>query len=460
MSHYFPHTPADKEEMLRRCGVESVDDLYADVPEQLRFKGDYNLPPRMSEEEIRRFFSDLAAKNIVQTCFAGGGYYDHYIPAVVDYIVSRSEFLTAYTPYQPEVSQGTLRYIFEYQSMMASLTGMDVSNASMYDGPTAVAEALIMAVASARKKSRVLVSKTLNPIYRKVIYTYARYHSVFVDNIPEKDGVTNLQSMAKMLGEGDVAAVILPLVNDFGVIEDYTGVAETVHAAKALLVMTSYASDLGVLKSPGEWGADIAAGEAQSLGLPMSFGGPGLGYLCCRKALMRKLPGRIAGATSDGAGRRVFVLTLQAREQHIRREKATSNICSNQGVMTLCAAVYLSLMGSAGLREVNEISCEKAHYLARRLEATGVMKLKYPDLPFLNEFVMKWTADQDSFDNFALSDETVNPGLIMGDDEIKICVTEKRTLEEIDAYVERLKGILLAFGAGNKNVESSVDLPK
>lgn len=442
-SQYFPHTPEDIAAMLERCGVGSLDDLYADVPASLRLKGDYDILPRMSEDEVRKFFKALAGENSRLTCFAGGGFYDHYAPAVIDYITSRSEFLTAYTPYQPEISQGTLQYIFEYQSMMASLTGLEVSNASMYDGTTALAEAMLMAVAHAKKRNRVLVSKTLNPIYRKVLYTYARYHGVIVDNIPEKDGVTDLVKMEKMLADGGVAAVILPTPNYFGILEDYTGVADTVHAAKALLIMTAPASALGAIKSPGEWGADIAAGEAQSLGMPLGFGGPYLGYLCCTKALMRKLPGRIVGATTDASGQRVFVLTLQAREQHIRRDKATSNICSNQGLMALYVAVYLSLMGPDGLREVNEISCEKAHYLAKRLEETGAMELKYPDKPFLNEFVMKWKLDTERFDNYALDNlGGIFPGLILDDNEIMICVTERRSLDELDAYIERVREII------------------
>ncbi len=321
--------------MLERCGMHSLDELYSDVPESLKLKRDYNLQPQMSEKEVRDYFNDLAERNQPLTCFAGAGFYDHYAPAVVQSIISRSEFLTAYTPYQPEISQGTLQYIFEYQTMMSQLAGLDVSNASMYDGTTAVAEAMMMAVASSRKKNRVLVSATVNPIYREVIDTYAHYHGIAVDTIPESDGITDLNAMAEMLQKGDVAGVILPSPNYYGILEDFTGVAETVHAAKALLIMTSPASALGVIRTPGEWGADIAAGEAQSLGMPLNFGGPYLGYMCCTQALLRKLPGRIVGETKDAEGRTAYVLTLQAREQHIRRDKATSNICSNQGLMSL-----------------------------------------------------------------------------------------------------------------------------
>lgn len=439
MTHrYFPHTPGDIKDMLQRCGMKDLDELYADLPADLRLKTDYNLPPQMSEKEVRDFFNDLASKNHPLTCFAGAGFYDHYAPAVTQSIISRSEFLTAYTPYQPEISQGTLQYIFEYQSMMSQLTGLEVSNASMYDGTTAVAEAVLMAVANARKKSRVLLSATLNPIYKEVTETYAHYHGITVDIVPEKDGETDKEAMYRMLEAGDVAAVVLPTPNFYGILEDYTGVADKVHAAKALLIMTAPASALGVIKSPGEWGADIAAGEAQSLGMPLSFGGPYLGYLCCNKTLMRKLPGRIVGATKDADGRRVFVLTLQAREQHIRRDKATSNICSNQGVMALYAAIYLSLMGEKGLREVNELSYSGAHYLASKLVETGAFELKYPGKPFLNEFVVKFKGEVKLLDFFEVCTSCGSlPGVMLSDDELLVCVTENRTKDELDRYIKR-----------------------
>lgn len=439
MSHrYFPHTQADIEEMLAKCGLKSLDELFADIPEQLKLGRPYSLPEQMSERQVRDFFEELATLNQPLTCFAGAGFYDHYQPAVIPAILSRSEFLTAYTPYQPEISQGTLQYIFEYQTMMTQLTGLDVSNASMYDGTTAVAEAMLMAVAHARKRRRVLVSATLSPVYREVIDTYAHYADVKVDTIPEKGGVTDLDAMRAMLAEGDVAGVILPTPNFYGILEDYTGVADDVHAAKALLIMTAPASALGVVKSPGEWGADIAAGEAQSLGMPLSFGGPGLGYMCCTKALIRKLPGRIVGATVDAAGQRVFVLTLQAREQHIRRDKATSNICSNQGLMALYASVYLSLMGPKGLREVNELGCAGAHYLAEKLVETGSFELVYPDKPFLNEFLVKFKGSVSLADFIEVSTAAgCMPGVRIGKDKLLVCVTEMRTREELDRYVWR-----------------------
>ncbi|MDE6109881.1 MAG: aminomethyl-transferring glycine dehydrogenase subunit GcvPA, partial [Muribaculaceae bacterium] len=379
--HYFPHTQADTDAMLERCGATTLDDLYSDVPPSLRMKAPYALPAAMTEPELRRFFRGLDRKNETLTCFAGAGVYHHFTPAAVDSILSRSEFLTAYTPYQPEVSQGTLQYIFEYQSMMCELTGLDVSNASLYDGATATAEAMLMCVAAARKKNRVLISATVNPAVAQVCGTYARWHGIALETIPEHDGVTDLEALDEMLGAGDVAGVILPQPNYYGVVEDFTGVADKLHAVKALMVMNCVASTLAVLRSPGSWGADIAVGDAQSLGMPMNYGGPYLGYMCTTRALMRKMPGRIVGATTDADGKRVFVLTLQAREQHIRRDKATSNICSNQGVMALHTAVYLSLMGPDGLRKVNEAGCATMHALAGKLCATGRVELAYPHRP-------------------------------------------------------------------------------
>lgn len=435
LHRYLPHTSEDISEMLAACGMESLDGLYSDVPDGLLLKRDYDLPEQMSEKEVRDFFKLLSDNNRRLTCFAGAGYYDHYTPAVVKSILSRSEFLTAYTPYQPEISQGTLQYIFEYQSMIASLTGLDVSNASMYDGATATAEAMLMTVAASRKRNRVLISDTVLPQVKAVAATYARYHGVRLDLIEECDGATSREHLESMLAEGDVAGVIVASPNRFGILEDYSGLADTVHAAKALLVINSHASALGAIKSPGEWGADIAAGDAQSLGMPLDFGGPYLGYLCCTKALMRKMPGRIVGATVDDKGQRVFVLTLQAREQHIRREKATSNICSNQGLMSLFVSVYLSLLGAKGLEEVNRIGYAGAHYLADALSATGRMSLTYPDSPYLNEFVMTTVDKVDDIMAASIS-EGILPGVKLGEHEIMIAVTEMQSRKEIDRYVE------------------------
>ena len=427
--------------MLDRCGVEKTDDLFADIPSQLLLDHPYDLPAEKSEKEVRDYFESLASRNRSLTCLAGYGFYSHYAPAVIPSIISRSEFLTAYTPYQPEISQGTLQYIFEYQTMMTQLTGLEVSNASMYDGTTATAEAMIMAVAHARKRNRVLISATINPLTLNVVNTYARYHGITVDIIPETaDGVTDIAAMESMLADGNVAGVILPTPNRHGILEDFTGVADMCHRAKALFIMNCPASPLAVIKSPGEWGADVACGEAQSLGIPLNFGGPYLGYMCTTKALMRKIPGRIVGATTDASGKRVFVLTLQAREQHIRREKATSNICSNQGLMALYVTIYCSLMGPEGLREVNAIGRDGAHYFASALKATGKMELKYPNSPFLNEFTMKCHIDIDTLQSLCI-DEGILLGVKTGDDELVIAVTEMASKAQLDRVVEIVKSL-------------------
>lgn len=438
---YLPHTPEDISAMLQACHAQALDDLYSDVPEQLRLKKDYDLPAEMSEKEVRDFFAAMSAKCTPLVCFGGAGYYDHYSPAVISNILSRSEYLTAYTPYQPEISQGTLQYIFEYQSMMTALTGMDVSNASMYDGATATAEAMMMCVAAARKKNRVLISRTVNPAVADVVRTYARYHKIALEEIPEKDGVTDKAEFELMMGAGDVAGVIVAAPNFYGIIEDYTGWADICHKHKALLVMNCQASALAAIRTPGEWGADIAVGDAQSLGMPLNYGGPYLGYMCTTKALIRKMPGRIVGATKDADGRRVFVLTLQAREQHIRREKATSNICSNQGLMALYATVYMSLMGAEGLKEVNQLSCGAAHYLAHGLESTGKMHLLYPEKPYLNEFLMKVPAGNVSEIVDKALEQGIFAGVKLADDLLLIAATEMQTHEDIDRYVSLVNSL-------------------
>lgn len=436
MYKYFPHTEADIKGMLEHIGIKSIDELYAEVPEQVRLKKDYDLPEAKSELEIRQFFAGLAAKNKQLTCFAGAGAYDHYTPAAVPQIVSRSEYLTSYTPYQAEISQGTLHYIFEYQSMMAELTGMDISNASMYDGSTATAEAVLMAVASAKKARKVLVSETVDPKILAVIRTYAHFHGVDIEMVKGTDGATDKADLDSKLADGGVAGVLVQQPNYFGVVEDYTGFADATHAAKALFIMNSVAADLAVLRTPGEWGADIAVGDGQSLGLPMSFGGPYVGYMCCREKLMRKMPGRIVGMTKDSRGQRAFVLTLQAREQHIRREKATSNICSNESLMALFVTIYMSLMGKQGLKEAAELSYAGAHYLMDRLVATGRFKPAF-DRPFFNEFCVRYAGDVDELQKRFI-DNGILGGVKVAPDTIMFAVTEKRTKEEIDKLIETI----------------------
>ncbi len=425
--------------MLERIGVGSLDDLYSDVPDKFIYRGEYDLPDAMSEQQVRSFFESLDKKDLHLKVFAGAGAYDHYTPSVIPYICSRSEFLTAYTPYQAEISQGTLRYIFEYQSMICALTGMDVSNASMYDGPTAAAEAMMMAVACTKRKTRVLLSETLLPHVRKVVETYAKFHNVQLGYIPMKDGQTGLESMKEELAKGDVAGVIVPSLNRFGIVEDLTGFAEAVHEAKAIAVEYCDPSALAVVRTPGEWDFDITVGDGQSLGIPMCFGGPYVGFMACRKDYVRKMPGRIVGQTQDADGKRCFVLTLQAREQHIRREKATSNICSNQSLMALYVTVYMSLMGKEGLAKVNSLSSAGAHYLYGELLKTGKFEPVF-DKPFLKEFVLKPLVPVEKLQQ-KLLDEGFFGALATEEGYVSFCVTEKRTKAEVDSLVEAVKEV-------------------
>ena len=431
---FFPHTEEDIKLMLDKIGVPSLDALFAEVPEEIRFRRDYDLPNAKSEIEIRNLFGNLGKQNKQLTVFAGGGVYDHYTPSIVPYLVSRSEFLTSYTPYQAEISQGTLHYIFEFQSMMAELTGLPIANASMYDGSTATAEAAIMAVASGKKANKVLVSETVDDKILAVIRTYTHFQGVQIELVPAEDGATSRTAMQEKLQQGGVAGMIVQQPNKYGIIENYDGFADDCHQQKALFVMNSVAADLALLKSPGELGADIAVGDGQSLGIPMQFGGPSVGYLCCTEKLMRKMPGRIVGQTKDNRGQRAFVLTLQAREQHIRREKATSNICSNQSLMALWVTIYLSVMGKEGLKEAAQMSVDGAHYLYEKLIQTGKFKPAF-NQPFFNEFCVKYVGgDLDQLQQ-RLLDNGILGGIKLADDMLMLAVTEKRTKEEVDLLV-------------------------
>ena len=430
---YFPHTEEDLQTMLDKVGVDSLDALYADIPEAIRFRKDYDLPEAVSEVEIRQTLELLGRQNKQLTCFAGAGVYDHYTPAVIPQLLQRSEFLTSYTPYQAEISQGTLHYIFEYQSMMAELTGMDVSNASMYDGTTAAAEAMMMCVAAGKKVNRVLVSGTMNPKTIEVLKTYALHQGIELSMLEVEDGVTSRKDLEAQLAQGGVAGVMVQQPNVYGIVEDFSGFADACHEQKALFVVDSVAADLAVLKTPGEWGADIAVGDGQSLGIPMQFGGPYVGYMCCTEKLIRKMPGRIVGMTKDNRDQRAFVLTLQAREQHIRRQKATSNICSNQSLMALFVTMYMSLMGRQGLKEAAELSYAGAHYLCDELLKTGRFTLVY-DKPFFNEFLVSYDGDASM-----LYQRFMDAGILGGvivDDKFLFAVTEKRTKDEIDNLVK------------------------
>ena len=441
---YFPHTEDDLQTMLAKAGVKSLEELYAQIPEGIRFKGDYELPRGASELEVRQVFEKLGSENKQLTCFAGMGVYDHYTPSVIPNLLQRSEFLTSYTPYQAEISQGTLHYIFEYQSMMAELTGMDISNASMYDGTTACAEAMMMAVAAGKKVNKVLVTGCLNPNTFEVLKTYALHQNIEIVVLPVRDGTTSLEDVKSELAKGGYAGVIVQQPNVYGIVEDFTGFADACHEQKALLVIDSVAADLAVLRTPGEWGADIATGDGQSLGIPMQFGGPYVGYMCCTEKLIRKMPGRIVGMTKatgrqpqvgseDSRDQRAFVLTLQAREQHIRRQKATSNICSNQSLMALFVTIYLSLMGKQGMKEASQLSYAGAHYLCDELLKTGRFMLVY-DKPFFNEFYVKYDGDaQTLYQRFI---EAGFLGGVLVESGFLFAVTEKRTKEEIDNLVK------------------------
>ena len=437
MFKFFPHTEDDLQAMMAKAGVKDLDGLYTQIPESIRFRGDYDIPSEMSEIEVRQLFERLGSQNRQLACYAGYGVYDHYTPSVIPQLLQRSEFLTSYTPYQAEISQGTLHYIFEYQSMMAELTGMDISNASMYDGTTATAEAMMMAVAAGKKQNKVLVSETLNSDIRKVLDTYALHQGIELITIPMKDGVTDFSLLTSYLSPlNDVAGVIVQQPNALGIVEDFTGFADACHDQKALLIINSVAADLAVLKTPGEWGADIAVGDGQSLGIPMQFGGPYVGYMCCTEKLIRKMPGRIVGMTKDNRDQRAFVLTLQAREQHIRRQKATSNICSNQSLMALFVTIYMSLMGKQGLKESAQLSYAGAHYFCDKLLATGKFHLVY-DKPFFNEFLVRYDGNLDELISFYMMNGIL-PGLKMSDGSLLIAVTEKRTKEEIDFFLALL----------------------
>ena len=437
MFQYFPHTGEDIRRMLERIGVDSLDALYADVPERFLYREEYDLPDAMTEQQIRDWFTALADKNPRLKVFVGAGAYDHYTPAVIPSITSRSEFLTAYTPYQCEISQGTLRYIFEFQSVVCALTGMDVANASLYDGPTAAAEAMRMCVASAKKKNTVLVSATLLPQVLRVMETYALNAGIKLERIASEGGQTFAESLRALLESGDVAGAIVPSLNRYGIIEDHGGFADALHAAGALLVEYCDPSALAVLRTPAEWGADVAVGDGQPLGIPLCYGGPYVGFMACREALIRKLPGRIVGETVDKDGKRCYVLTLQAREQHIRRQKASSNICSNESLMALWVTVYASLLGPEGLREVNELSAGGAHYLERELLATGKFE-KVFDAPFLKEFVLRPLVPVEELQQ-KLLDAGFFGALKTEEGYVSFCVTEKHGRAEIDSLVNVVK---------------------
>ncbi|GAP06723.1 glycine dehydrogenase (decarboxylating) alpha subunit [Anaerolinea thermolimosa] len=445
---FAPHTPSEREEMLKVIGVSSIDDLFRDVPENFRYP-QLNLPPALTEMEVVAELNEIAMNNLPASempCFLGAGAYRHYIPAAVDALLQRGEFFTAYTPYQPEVSQGTLQAIFEYQTLITALTGMDVANASHYDGATAAAEAVIMAYHNFRgKRTQAVVSPSLHPQYRQVIRTYTQGYSGFSivgDELAATEPLTGPDTLLAKINE-NTAIVIVQYPDFFGRIYDYTQIAAAAHAAGALFCVAVNPIALGLLKPPSEFGADIVVGEGQPLGIPLSYGGPYLGILAARKEYVRKLAGRLVGETIDADGKRAYVLTLTAREQHIRREKATSNICTNQGLMALASTIYLSLLGKTGLRQVAELCYHKAHYAAAQISKIPGFQV-YSDTPFFHEFIVQCPAPVEEINDF-LFEEGILGGYDLSQDypslpnAMLVAVTELTGKEDIHALCKALE---------------------
>ncbi len=422
MARFTPHTEDDVREMLEAIGVDSLDDLYADVSP--KFDGELDLP-LLSEYEALSDINELAKQNVAGVpIFLGAGAYDRITPSAMGAVTSRGEFLTSYTPYQPEISQGVLQTIFEFQSVVSELTGLEISNASVYDGASAAAEAALMVARATRRDPKVAVPTTLNPRYRELIETY----KVEVVELPHNEGITDYSDVPE-----DVCGVFVQSPNYFGIVEDVRAASEAAHAVGALSVAVCDPTSLAILEAPGNLGADVAVGEMQPFGMPLLFGGPYAGYMATRQKFVRQLPGRICGETVDADGKLAYVLTLRAREQDIRRASATSNLCTNQALMALAATVYASLMGPEGLREVAELSISKAHYLADRLQEAG-FQLRYPDAPYLWEFAVEMSDVKKA--NEALLENGIVGGLDLGDGAMLVAVTEKRKREELDAFVE------------------------
>ncbi len=441
---YISNTPAQQKEMLRTIGAAGIEDLLSPIPPKARLSRPLNLPAGLAETDLVRHMRELASRNASAddfVCFLGGGVYDHYIPSPINHLISRGEFLTAYTPYQPEASQGTLRTIYEYQTMIAELTGMDVSNASIYDGASSLAEAVLMAHAATDGREQLVISRGVNPLYRQVVASYAEGPRLRIKEVPLGDGATDLAQLKKAVSD-KTAAVVLQSPNFFGCLEDVQAAAEIAHAAKALCVVAVDPVALGLLAPPGALGADIVVGEGQGLGVPLSYGGPYLGFFATKTDLIRRMPGRLVGVTVDRDGKRGFVLTLQTREQHIRREKATSNICTNVALCALMATIHLALLGKQGLRKVGELALAKAHYAAESLSKIRGVRLRFA-APFFKEFVLQLPKSPERVVN-RLVKERILAGVPLKpfDRSLKDCllvaVTEKRTRQEIDAYVQAL----------------------
>jgi glycine dehydrogenase subunit 1 len=439
---YLPNTADDRQAMLAAIGVGSIEDLLVKVPPKARLSRPLALPPALAETDLVRELRARAARNAdadSYVCFLGAGAYDHYVPSPIDHLVRRGEFFTAYTPYQPEASQGTLRTIYEYQTMIAELTGMDVANASLYDGASSVAEAVLMAQA-ATGRDEVVLAGGLHPLYRRVVATYTRPRLRLRD-VPAPEGVLDLDAARRALGER-TAALVVQSPNFYGVLEDVAAAAGAAHAVGALLVVVTDPVNLGVLEAPGRLGADIVVGEGQGLGVPLSYGGPYLGVFAARQEFVRRLPGRLVGATVDLDGRRGFVLTLQTREQHIRRARATSNICTNVALCALMATIYLAILGKRGLVEVGELAMAKAHYAAERLTAVPGVSLRFR-APFFKEFTLRLPRSPERVVRRLLRDRILAGVPLKPFDRrladcLLVAVTEKRTREEIDAFAAAL----------------------
>jgi len=444
---YIPVTPPERERMLRSIGVRAVDDLFRDIPDDVRLRGPLDLPPALPDPDLLAHVRGLAGRNAAcdrLTCFLGAGAYDHFVPSTVPHLALKPEFLTAYTPYQAELMQGELQALWEYQSLMCELTAMDVANASMYDGASATGEAAHMA-ADLTRRTRVLVSTAVHPEYRQVLRTYTSHLRIAVEDLPAQNGVTPPEAAERALGD-DVAALIIQSPNFFGCLEDGQALAKIAHTRGALLVVAiADPISLGLVRPPGEYDADIVTGEGQALGNALNFGGPYLGMIATRESFVRRLPGRLAGRTVDTEGRPGYVLTLQTREQHIRRAKATSNICTNEALNALIAAVYLSTLGRRGIQDVAELNARKAHYARERIAALPGYRLAFA-APAFNEFVVRCPLPPEEINRRLLGDQILG-GLPLGRfypdlrDGWLVCVTETRTRAEIDRLVGCLEAL-------------------
>ncbi|MBN2103592.1 aminomethyl-transferring glycine dehydrogenase subunit GcvPA [bacterium] len=444
---FIPTTEQNRKAMLQAIGVSDFEELLNDIPKAVRLKGELNLPSQLSELEVTNLIQQIANQNAhagTHACFLGGGAYDHFIPAAVDHLISRSEFTTAYTPYQPEVAQGNLQAIYEYQSMIAELTGMDVANASMYDGGSALAEAALLANGQTGRPD-ILISKSVHPYYRRIVNTYGHRSGMTIREIGLKNGITDTDHLKEMLGD-QTAGLLVQHPNFFGLLEPVDALNSLVHHAGALYIVSSDPISLGILKPPGAFGADVVTGEGQVLGNPLNFGGPYVGIFAVKRELVRRLPGRLVGVTQDTKGRRGFVLTLQTREQHIRRDKATSSICTNEQLCALASTVYLALMGKQGIPKVAELCIQKAHYLAEQIQKLDGFSLMF-DPPFFKEFAVRCPMEPEKIIHSLLK-EKIFAGIDLSrfdygiHDGLLIAVTEKRTKDEMDRFSEAMKKVI------------------